>query len=298
MAPIFRTDRSNIRSRFIGGAVAALVLFGVAMDFGFAQAGGLDAQRQAELEGVQIQEKLGEQLPLDLTFTDSTGEKVKLGDYFGSDKPVVLNFVYFECPMLCTIALNGTSDVLRQTHYTPGDEFNLVTISFNHEEGPELSSQNKANYIEQLGKPEAASGWHFLTGDEATIKKATDAAGFGFKWVQSQGQYAHGAALFVLTPDGRFSRVLKGIAYDAKTLQLSVVEASDGKVGSVSDKLLMYCFAYDPTTGQYGPAAMKLMRLGAAMTVVIVILTIAGYRLHEKRRIRKSNAHHVQPDAA
>jgi protein SCO1/2 len=200
--------------------------------------------------------------------------------------------------MLCTLSLNGTADVLKQLEFTPGDQFNLVTISFNHEEGAELAAGKKASYIKDLGKPEAAEGWHFLVGDKDNIAKATEAAGFAFKWVPEQEQYAHGAALFVMTSDGRFSQALKGIAYDAKTLRLALVEASGGKIGSVSDQLLMYCFSYDPHTGKYGPAAIKIMRLGGAMTVVVLVLTILAYRLNEKRRLRKSNRNHAQPDAA
>jgi protein SCO1/2 len=246
------------------GAIAAAVVVALALAGAprSAQAqGGLDAQREAELEGVGITERLGEPMPLDLTFIDS-------------------------------------ADVLKQLEFTPGDQFNLVTISFNHEEGAELAAGKKASYIKDLGKPEAAEGWHFLVGDKDNIAKATEAAGFAFKWVPEQEQYAHGAALFVMTSDGRFSQALKGIAYDAKTLRLALVEASGGKIGSVSDQLLMYCFSYDPHTGKYGPAAIKIMRLGGAMTVVVLVLTILAYRLNEKRRLRKSNRNHAQPDAA
>lgn len=260
--------------------------------------GGLDAQREAELQGVGIHEKLGDQLPLDLAFTDSTGKTVYLGDYFNQSKPVIVNFVYFECPMLCTLALNGTTDVLKQLEFTPGDQFNLVTISFNHRETADLAAGKKASYIKELGKPQAAEGWHFLVGEEPAIRQAAGAAGFGFKWVPEQEQYAHESALFVMTPDGRFSQALKGIAYDARTLRLALVEASGGKIGSVSEQLLMYCFSYDPHTGKYGPAAMKIMRLGGAMTVTVLVLTILAYRLNEKRRLRKSNRNHAQPDAA
>ncbi|QNN24439.1 SCO family protein [Planctomycetales bacterium ZRK34] len=278
------------------GIVIALAMAGAPRS-AWAQ-GGLDAQRQAELEGVGIEEHLGKTIPMDATFTDSTGKTVRLGDYFNQGKPVIVNFVYYECPMLCTLSLNGTSDVLKQLEFTPGDQFNLVTISFNHKEDAELAAGKKASYIKELGKPEAADGWHFLVGDEQNIRKATEATGFMFKWVPEQEQYAHGAALFVMTPDGRFSQTLKGIAYDAKTLRLALVEASGGKIGSVSEQLLMYCFSYDPDTGRYGPAAIKIMRLGGAMTVVVLALTILAYRLNEKRRLRKSNRNHAQPDAA
>ncbi|MBI1367880.1 MAG: SCO family protein [Planctomycetes bacterium] len=252
-----------------------------------------DPRLAADLDGVKIEQKLGAQIPLDTVFKDETGKEVKLGDYFNQGKPVVLNFVYFNCPQLCTLALNGALNTLKQLSYTPGKEFNFVTISFDPNDTPVLAGKKKANYIAALGKPEAAEGWHFLTGDPQNIQRATDAAGFKFKWVDAQGMFAHGAALFILTADGRLSRVLPGITYDPTTTRLSVVEAGGGSVGSVIDNAIMYCFAYDPAKGRYGPAAMKIMRLGAVLTVLVLVIAIVLYRWAEARRNRKTNSAHA-----
>lgn len=254
--------------------------------------------KPAALDNVGITDKPGAKLPLDLVFTDDTGKQVKLGDYFKSGKPVVLNLVYFECPMLCTFALNGELNVLKELAYTPGDEFEAITVSFSHDDTAELAGQKKANYVESLGRPEAAKGWHFLTSpDEATIRKLTDAVGFTFRWVEDQGQYAHSSALILLTPDGRIHRYLHGIQYDASTLRLSLVEASQGKIGSVSDKVqLMFCFAYDPTKGAYGPAAMKIMRAGGLLTLGGVGVMLVW--LLKRERNRKTAVPHVQAQPA
>ena len=271
----------------------------------FAQGYGQGAQspgtpagyKPRELENVGITEKRGDKLPLDLAFTDDTGKQVKLGDYFTSGKPVILNFVYFDCPMLCTFALNGELDVLKQMAWTPGKEFEVVTISFSAADTAELAALKKANYVEALGRPQAAAGWHFLTADEPTIRQITQATGFAFRWVEEQNQYAHSSALILATPDGRIHRYLHGIVYDPATLRLSLVEASEGKIGSISDQVqLMFCFQYDPTAGAYGPAAMKIMRAGGLLTVSAVALTLMW--LFHRERNRKTAASHAQANPA
>jgi protein SCO1/2 len=248
-----------------------------------------------EVRGLQIVEHLGDTLPLDLKFVDDHGKAVKLGDYFRSGKPVLLNLVYFECPMLCTIALNGELDVLKQTAWTPGQEFQVVTVSFNPKDTPALAAKKKANYIQNLGRPGAESGWAFLTGDEATVKKFADAVGFEYRFMPETGQYMHAASLIVATPEGRLSRYMKGVMYDAPTLKLSLLEASGGNIGSVADQLLMYCYMYDPAKGKYGLAAMKIMRTGGAVTVLVLVAAMGWLWLHETS---KKKSHHVQPNPA
>lgn len=243
------------------------------------------SEKPRDLEGVGIEERLGETLPLDLTFTDSSGETVRLGDYFEDGRPVVLNMVYYECPMLCTFALNGLLDVLKETDWTPGDEFNVVTVSFNPTEGPELSRPKKNNYIKSLDRPEAADGWAFLTGDEENVEALASAVGFTYQWVEEQQDYAHATALMIATPEGKLSRYLHGVVYDPKTLRLSLVEASGGEIGSATENaLLMYCLIYDPDKGEYGPAAMKIMRAGGALTIGAVVAALGFFYLRERRR--------------
>ena len=278
--------------------LVASLAFGQGYGTGGEKWGTPAGYKPRELNDVGITDKPGVKLPLDLTFTDDTGKQVTLGDYFKRGKPVVLNLVYFDCPMLCTFALNGELNVLKQLEWTPGEEFEAITVSFSPEDTPELAAQKKANYVEALGRPEAAKGWHFLTTpDAATVKKLADTVGFAYRWVEDQGQYAHSSALILITPDGRVHRYLHGIEYNPQTLRLSLVEASEGKIGSVSDKAqLMFCFAYDPTSGAYGPAAMKIMRAGGLLT--LVALGSMLFWLLKRERNRKTAAPHAQAHPA
>lgn len=243
------------------------------------------SEKHQDLEGIEIQENLGDDIPTDLTFTDSSGQTVRLGDYFQDGKPVVLNMVYYECPMLCTFALNGLLDVLKETDWTPGEEFNVVTVSFNPEEGPELSEPKKNNYIESLDRPEAAGGWAFLTGDKENVEALAETVGFTYEWVEEQQDYAHATALMIATPEGKLSRYLHGVFYDPKTLRLSLIEASGGEIGSITENaVLQYCLLYDPDKGEYGPAAMKIMRAGGALTIGAVVAALVFFHLYERRR--------------
>ncbi|NJL32168.1 MAG: SCO family protein [Phycisphaerales bacterium] len=221
-----------------------------------------------EIEGVGVSEKLGAILPLDTRFFDEQGKPVLLGDLIKGDKPVILNLGYYGCPMLCGLVINGMVDTFKELAYTPGKEFRVITISIDPTEKHPLAMQKKRNVIAELGKAEAATGWHFLTGGEPEIKRITEAAGFGYNWDPVQRQYVHTAVMILLTPDGRISRYLYGIQYPAQTVRLSLVEASEGKIGSPMDQLLLYCFHFDPSTGNYSLAAMNLMRFGAVLSVM------------------------------
>jgi protein SCO1 len=240
-----------------------------------------------ELDGVGIVEHRDSYIPLDLKFTDETGRDVALGDYFGKDRPVILTLVYYSCPMLCTLVLNGLVDALKQIDMVPGKDFEIVSVSFDPTETPTLAKFKKQNYLNDYGKPEAAAGWHFLVGQPEPIRQLTGAVGFGYKWNEEQKQYAHQAAIYVLTPDGRLSRYLYGVMYDPRTLKLSLLEAGKGKIGSALDQIVLYCFHYDASSGKYAIAATRIMQLGGFLTIVILGSVLSTFWVRERRR-RKS----------
>jgi protein SCO1 len=221
-----------------------------------------------ELEGVGIQEKLGGRVDLDLYFTAENGQQVPLGSFFGKNKPVVLNLVYYSCPMLCNLVLNGQLDVLKETAWTPGNEFEIVTVSIDPMENWGLALNKKRYYMESYGR-EAHAGWHFLTDYQGNVKKLAEQVGFSYKWDERTKQFAHAAALMVLTPDGRTSRYLYGIKHKPRDFRLALAEASEGKLGSIGDKILMFCFHYDANARSYVPFARNLMRAGGVLTMLI-----------------------------
>ena len=222
------------------------------------------------LQEVKIEQKLDQQLPLDLVFRDETGRDVKLGDYFGH-KPVVLAFVYYDCPMLCTQVLNGMVTSFRVLPFQIGKEYDVVTISFDPRETPELAQKKKKVYVDYLPekmRENAANGWHFLTGDQANIAKITDAAGFRYRYDEKTQQFAHASAIMVTTPHGKLSRYFYGIEYPARDLRLGLIESSANKIGSPVEQLLLYCYHYDPATGKYGLVVMRVMRIAGVLTLL------------------------------
>lgn len=223
-----------------------------------------------EIKGLGVTEHLGGQIDLGLEFTSDTGEKVKLGRYFETGHPVLMAMVYYTCPNLCNYHLNGLMEAMKQLKWSTGQDYQLVAISMNHREGPDVASKKKANYIKAYGRPEAADGWHFLTGSEENVKKIADQLGFQFRWLPDQEQYSHASVSYVVTPGGKISRYLYGIAPDAQTLKLSLLEASNGKIGTVMDQILLFCFHFDPGKNKYTLYAWKLMQIGGALTVVLI----------------------------
>ena len=219
---------------------------------------------------VAFEQRLNEQLPLDLPFKDEAGRSVKLGDYFGR-KPVVLAFVYYECPMLCTQVLNGLESALRVIHESIGQEFDVVTVSFDPRETPVLAAGKKKAYLERYKRPSAEQGWHFLTGEQASIDALTKAAGFSFYWDEQTQQFAHASGIVVATPAGKLSRYFFGIDYSPRDVKFALIESSNEKIGSLAERLLLYCYHYDPATGNYGFVAMRAVRLGGAVTLVALI---------------------------
>ncbi len=221
------------------------------------------------LRDVGIDQKLNEQVPLDLHFRDEMDRTVALREYF-SGKPVILTLVYYECPMLCTQVLNGALRSMQGIPMDVGKQFNVVTVSINPREKPPLAASKKRIYIGLYGRPDAAEGWHFLTGDPPSIEKLAQAVGFRYAYDPKSGQYAHASAIMVLTPGGRLSRYFYGIQYPSRDLRLGLVEASAGKIGTPVDQLLLFCYHYDPATGKYGVAILNVVRAGALLTVVIL----------------------------
>lgn len=221
-----------------------------------------------ELEGVGIEERLGGQVPLDAVFNDEEGRPVTLGALMGQ-KPAILALVYYRCPMLCGLVLQGLLEGLRELPATVGDSFTVITISIDPLETPTLAKLKKQNYLAEYGRPGAASGWRFLTGSEANIRKVADSVGFYYKWNEDRQEYAHGAGIFVLTPEGKLARTLYGVVYEGKTLQLALSEAREGR-SSVGEKIALYCFQYDAGEGRYVLAATRLMRATGFLTAVIL----------------------------
>ncbi len=222
------------------------------------------------LQKVGIEQKLGEQLPLEVELADEDGRPVKLGDLFHNDRPVVLAFVYYECPMLCNEVLNGLTGSLKGISLNAGKDFDVIAISFDARESekPGLAANKKAAYMERYGRPGTEKGWHFLTGSQASIDAVTKAAGFGFRWDAQSNQFAHAGGVMVVTPQGKMSRYFYGIDYSPRDLKLGVIESASGKVGSAADQMLLYCYHYDPATGRYGLAILSVIRFGAILTLL------------------------------
>jgi protein SCO1/2 len=235
--------------------------------------------RPTPLKEVTIEQRLGTQLPLDTTFRDETGRTVKLGDYFGK-RPVVLALVYYECPMLCTQILNGMVRAAKVLTFTPGQEYDVVALSFDARETPALAAAKKAIYMKDLRHPEANAGWHFLTGGVDEIKKVTDAVGFHYKWDVHTAQFAHATAIYILTPEGKISKYFYGIDYSPKEMRFALVEASHNRIGSVVDQVLLFCYHFDPVAARYTPFALGLLRVAGAGTV----LTLGGFVVIMLRR--------------
>jgi len=247
------------------------------------EAGNPSTGLPVALRDVRIDQKLDQQLPLDLVFRDENGQTVKLGQYFGR-KPVVLALVYYDCPMLCTQVLNGMVTSFRVLPFQIGKEFDVVTVSFDPRETSALATTKKnvyVNYLPERMHAGAKEGWHFLTGDAASIAQLTDAVGFRYHYDEATKQFAHASAITVTTPEGKLSRYFYGIDYSARDLRLGLIESAQNKIGTPVDQLLLYCYHYDPATGKYGAAVMKIMRIaGVATVIAIVVMLFTLKRFH------------------
>jgi protein SCO1/2 len=237
----------------------------------------------APLREIGFDQNLDALVPLDTTFRDEAGRTVRLADYFGK-RPVVMVFAYYDCPMLCTLVINGLSSALNVLSLSPGKDFEIVTVSFDSRDTPASAAAKKAAYLDRYKRAGAAEGWHFLTGDQPSIDRLTKAAGFRYVWDKDTRQFAHPTGVIVLTPDGRLARYLFGIEYGPRDLRFAIVEASAGKIGSPVDSLLLYCYHYDPMTGRYGLAIMRAVRLAGAATVLTLGAFIFVMVRREKAR--------------
>ena len=234
------------------------------------------------LAHVGIDEKLDAAVPLQLVFKDDRGRDVSLGSYFRAGRPVLLTLNYYRCPMLCTLELNGLVTGLKGLAWTPGDEFTIVTVSIDPRETATLARAKKLTYLEDLGRPSADAGWHFLTGSKASIEALTKAVGFSYEYDRATDQYGHAAAVMLLTPEGRVGRYLYGVVFDPATLKLGLLEASKGKIGSTWERFILYCYHYDADRGGYALAARSIMRVGGALTVIVLGCALGAFWLRER----------------
>jgi protein SCO1/2 len=225
--------------------------------------------RPPKLENVGIEQHLDAQVPPDLTFRDEAGKTVKLGDYFGR-KPIILDLAYYNCTMLCGEVLLGLTGAMKMVNFNMGEDYDVITVSFDPKDTPELAAAKKKDYVQRYGRPGAQPGWHFLTGQPDEINALTRAVGFQYQYDPKINQYAHATAIMVLTPQGKISRYFYGVDFPPKDLRLGLVEASQNKIGSPVDAILLYCYHYDPATGKYGAIVTNILQLGAGITILIL----------------------------
>ena len=224
-------------------------------------------QRPPGLANVGIEQHLDQQIPADLTFRDESGKTVRLGDYFGK-RPMILNLVYYNCPMLCGEVLSGLTSALRVLRFDLGREFEVITVSFDPRETPQIAAEKKKQYLERYGRKGAEQGWHFLTGQQDAITALTKSAGFQYEYDAKTNQFAHTTAIMVLTPRGKIAQYYYGVEYAPKDLRLGLIEASQNKIGNLVDQVLLYCYHYDPATGRYGAVIMRVVRLAGLATIL------------------------------
>lgn len=236
-----------------------------------------------DLKDVGVEEHLGAQLDLSLPFVSDEGQAVTLGQYFTGKKPVLMAMVYYTCPSLCNHHLNALNDTMKQLHWTVGQEFEVVAVSMNHREGPDVAAAKKKNYIKAYGRPESVNGWHFLTGTEENIQKLAQQLGFKFRWLPDQEQYAHAAVAYVVTPGGEISRYLYGLGVDQGTLKLALLEASNGKIGTVVEQFLMFCLQFDPSKNKYTLYAWNVMQLGGGLILLVLAVLLVPIWMREKK---------------
>ncbi len=292
---MLRRVGQNLNSSFSRpGLVRTIVVAGCLLPVAFClRASAQPASvRPPELRNVGIDQLLNNQVPLDLEFRDENGRTVKLAEYF-KDKPVVLSLVYYDCPQLCTQVLTSLLGTLKTLPMRPGKEFVNLTVSFDPREQPELAAAKKAEYVKRLNKPGVEEGWHFLTGEEQAIQALTKAVGFRYAWDPVTKQYAHASGIIVLTPQGKVSRYMYGIGsssiggpleYSPRDLRFSLLDASGGKIGSLADQVILYCYMYDPERGTYGLVISRLLKIFAAMTIVTLVALFLFLRHKEKQK--------------
>jgi protein SCO1/2 len=250
--------------------------------------------RPPGLKNVGIQQNLNQQIPPDLAFTDDLGRPIRLGDYFGK-KPLILNLVYYNCPMLCGEVLSGLEHSLRMMKFDVGKEFDVITVSFDSSETPEMAAKKKAEFLRRYKRASAEQGWHFLVGPQQSIDALTHAAGFQYQYDEKTKQFAHATAILVLTPEGKIAQYYYGVEYPPKDLRLGLVEAGQGKIGNLVDQMLLYCYHYDPEQGKYSATIMRVLRLAGVATMLFlgtfIFMMIRRVPAHDNKRLNGSSDH-------
>jgi protein SCO1/2 len=273
-------------ARRLAASAYALVLLFLASGSAFSQ----PTSQPGPLQDVGFDQRLGEAVPLDAVFVDERGERVTLGDFFG-ERPVIMALVYYECPMLCTMVLNGLTSSLGTLEFDPGEEFEVVIVSFDTRETPAQARSARSTHVGRYDRPGTEDGWHFLTGDEESVQRITQSLGFRYVWVPESNQFAHAAGIVALTPEGQIARYFYGIEYAPRDVRLGLVEAADNQIGSLVDQILLYCFHYDPVVGKYSAVAMNIVRLAAAATVLALgSFLILQWRRERRRRTLAAGA--------
>jgi protein SCO1 len=252
---------------------------------GFSEVPGPPSNIKPEqLKDLSFKQHLNERLPLDVPFKDEYGRDVTIGQYFTGQRPVILAFVYYQCPMLCSLVMNGISSSLRALpSFTAGEDFDVVLVSFDPRDKPPAALEKKQKLLEYWKTGSHSGGWHLLTGDEASIVRITQATGFTYQWDKVSGQFAHPSGVLVVTPDGTLSRYFYGVEYSPKEMRMALVESGHGKIGQLVDELLLFCYHYDPETGRYGATVMNLVRLGGILTVGAMVTFFVLMRRRDNR---------------
>jgi protein SCO1/2 len=249
------------------------------------------ATMPAALQNVGFEPQLNAQMPLDLPFRDESGRSVQLREYFGQ-KPVVLAFVYYGCPMLCSQVQQGVVGTLRMLSFNPGADYQVVFISFDSRETPDMAAEKKKSVVSHFRRSGTEDGWHFLTGSQESIDAATRAANFRYNFSAKTNLFAHASGVMVLTPDGRISRYFYGVEYPGRDMRLGLVEASAGKIGTPIDHVLLFCYQYDPSTATYSTAILRIVRLGGVLTILCIV---GGILIFRRRDARSAQARLRQP---
>lgn len=288
--------RRVLKAKTVGIALsgAVLVLFSVtakAVSYDGKPAPMVASEQPKELEGVGIDQMLGGKIDLDLPFKNEAGESVTLRQYFDGKHPVILSPVYFSCPGLCNFHLNGLTDALKvmEKDWSIGSKYQVVSVSFDSKETPDQAKTKKETYMKIYDRPNTEKSWHFLTGDEAAVQALTKSVGFKFKWDEAGKEWAHASAAIIISPDGTISRYLPGIMFNPQDIKLAVIEAGDGKIGSVVDSLIMYCFKYDPHQSKYTLYAFNVVKAGGALMVLVLALWLLPIWVRARRE-RKGTA--------
>jgi len=283
-----------IRDKLRAMCALGVLLFAAAQTFAQTvpdNVGQTSSNMPVILKNVAFRPELNGQVQLDTAFRDESGKSVQLGQYFHQQKPVLLAFVYYGCPMLCTQLEQGVVGSLRMLSFNPGRDYEVVFVSFDERDTPEMAAAKKNTAMDHFRRKETAAGWHFLTGSKESITAVTNSANFHFNFDAKNNLFAHASGIMLLTPEGRISRYFYGVEFPGRDLRLGLVDASQGKIGTPVDKMLLFCFQYDPSTARYSATILRIMRVLALMTIAGLLLMIVIYRQRDKRAARRTLSH-------